>query len=124
MPTQEGGGCPFVPEEHRSDVEREIGRFSVLNLRMETLHRDVTDIKDGLRSLTAAVTKLALIEERQGQAAQSLERAFKTLEKLDARVGTLEAKIPITDRTNVWVERGVIAVIATVVTAIIAKVFV
>jgi len=94
----------------------------VLSLRLQTLHEDVNEIKLVLRDLTAAITKLALIEERQTQAAMSLERAFKTMEKLDNRVGSLESKIPISDQTNKWVERVLIAAAAVTAMFIISKV--
>lgn len=59
---------------------------AVQALRLETLHRDVSEIKSALNELTRAITKLALIEERQTQAAQSLDRAFAALERLEARI--------------------------------------
>ncbi len=64
-----------------------------------------------LRDLTQAITKLALIEERQGQTSQQVNRLFTVLEKFEARVSAMEKKIPLTDRTNVWVERFFSAVV-------------
>ena len=54
------------------------------------LHDDVTDMKSALKELATALTRFAVVEERQAQTAIALERAFKTLEKIEARVATQE----------------------------------
>lgn len=74
----------------------------------------LTSIEEALRTLTDQVGKLVLIEERQGRMYEAQERAFKALSSLDERVKALELAQPITARTNVWVERGLIAVAAAV----------
>lgn len=94
----------------------------LLSFRLQTLHEDVSDIKAVLRDLTSAITKLALIEERQAQTAASMERAFITMERLERRIGILENKIPITDQTNRWVERAVISAVAVAITFTLSKV--
>lgn len=72
-----------------SDADRDEMR-AVQSLRLETLHNDVQEIKSALGDLTRAVTKLALIEERQLQAAASLDRAFTALDRLEKRIQRLE----------------------------------
>lgn len=82
--------------------------------RLDSLHSDIGDMKSTMRELTAAVTRLALIEERQAQATQSLERAFKEIEKcwgrieandakVDARIDALEREQPLQKQTSQWV---------------------
>ena len=44
----------------------------VLNLQLKTLHEDVSEMKSVLKDLATAITKLALIEERQANAAAAL----------------------------------------------------
>ena len=83
--------------------------------KMEVLHEDVNDMKVVLKELTSAITKLAVVEERQAQTSQAVERAFKTLEKIESRLGVLEQQSQLTGRTNVWVERGVIGLATAVV---------
>lgn len=93
----------------------------VIAHKLESLHGDVGDMRTILRELTAAVTKLAVIEERQGQTSLALERAFKEIERcgsrhdvqhassiaelklLQARVAAIEVMAPATKQTNVWV---------------------
>lgn len=82
----------------------------------------MTSLEDALRALTQQVGRLVLIEERQSQTSASVERAFAEIKALDARmvadnkasdarIKALELAQPITNRTNVWVERAVIAIV-------------
>ncbi len=80
--------------------------YGVLEHRLATLHDDVTEIKTALRALSDAITKLALVEERQSRTAESLERAFKAIAKVEERLSVLEAAKPAYDRTNVWVDKA------------------
>lgn len=84
----------------------------VIAHKLESLHGDVGDMKQVLRDLTTAVTKLAIVEERQGQAAISLERAFKVLEKVEGRLDALERREPMNTQTSEWVTRAVFAAAA------------
>lgn len=87
----------------------------VIAHKLESLHGDVGDMKQVLRDLTTAVTKLAIVEERQGQAAISLERAFKVLEKVEGRLDALERREPMNTQASEWVTRAVFAAAAVAV---------
>lgn len=99
----------------------------VLSHRLETLHGDVGEIKSALRDLTQAVTRLALVEERQAQSSAALDRAFRALERveqrvaaveqqtpdrLDQRLAALEQQAPNATRAAAWVDRAVWAAAA------------
>ena len=83
----------------------------VLATRLEVLHQDVSEIKDALKSLSDAITKLALVEERQTETAKALERCFKGLEKLEERVAVLERASVNTSRTSHWVDKIVLGAV-------------
>lgn len=85
--------------------------FSVLAARLQSLHKDVGDIKSALSSLTEAITKLALIEERQTVTNNALERAFVALEKLEIRINTLEKEAPLHNRSNIWIDRIIMLIV-------------
>jgi hypothetical protein len=57
------------------------------------LRGDVGDLKAAMRDLATALTQIALVEERQAQAAAALERAFNAVGKVDARVTSLEGRV-------------------------------
>lgn len=85
--------------------------IALLSVKLETLHGDVAEIKGAMSELTTAIMKLALIEERLGVAANAQERAFSAISKLETRLSALEQKAPLNDKTNMWLDRGITAVI-------------
>ena len=91
----------------------------VLNERLNALHGDLSEVKSALAQLSAAITKLALVEERQSQTAAALERAFKTIDKIEQRVKTIEEANVTHKATSVWVDRGITAAFAIAATIIL-----
>lgn len=81
--------------------------IEVIAHKLETLHSDVREIEIILRELTAAITRLSLIEERQTQAAAALERSFVALDKLETRIASLEQLAPANRRIHIWIDRAV-----------------
>jgi hypothetical protein len=91
--------------ERRKDVKE----LTELTTKLLTLHNDVHEIKTALKELTSAITKLALIEERQTVTNASLERAFVAIDRIEIRLSEVEKLVPINSQARVWVERFVIA---------------
>ena len=96
--------------------------IQVIAVRLDNLHADVSGMRDVLKELASAVTKLAVIEERQGQAAQALERAFKVLEKVESRLDALEHSQPMQQQSTDWINRGMWAAVGVLALFIIKKV--
>ena len=92
-------------EERRRDM-REINE---LTSKLFSLHEDVSEIKGALRDLTSAITKLALIEERQTVTNAALERAFVAISRVEDRLAELERMTPINNQSRLWVERFILA---------------
>lgn len=92
-------------EERRRDM-REINE---LTSKLFSLHEDVSEIKGALRDLTSAITKLALIEERQTVTNAALERAFVAISRVEDRLAELERMTPINNQSRIWVERFILA---------------
>jgi len=93
----------------------------VLSARLGTLHEDVTEIKVALKALSDAITKLALVEERQVQTAAALERAFSALGKLENRMTALEMRCSEFSAAKIWVDRAVWATVAAAMTYVAKK---
>ena len=85
--------------------------LNVFSVKLDMLHSDVVDMKTALGELSKAITKLALVEERQAQTADALERAFKAIGKIEDRLSTLEQAAPKSKETSAWVDRFVFAVV-------------
>lgn len=88
--------------------------INVVITRLGLLSADVGELKETLREIASAVTRLALVEERQMQTNEALSRAFKQIDKLDLkltgieqRLGTLERMQPIQQQTSSWVMSAV-----------------
>ena len=88
--------------------------INVVITRLGILSDDVGELKETLRQIASAVTRLALVEERQMQTNEALSRAFKQIDKLDLkltgieqRLGTLERMQPLQQQTNGWVMTSV-----------------
>lgn len=87
---------------------------NVLAVKLDMLHSDVVDMKTALGELSKAITKLALVEERQSQTAEALERAFKAIGKIEDRLSALEQTAPKSKETSAWMDRFIIAIVVAV----------
>ena len=108
----------------------------VLATKIEGLAQDMSEMKHGITKMADALTKLAIVEERQTQTILAQERSFKALERveerqrthelvckdqdkevrqliadsnerLSARVGELEKAEPMQKQTGKWVMAAV-----------------
>ena len=102
--------------------------INVVITRLGLLSEDVGELKETLRQIASAVTRLALVEERQMQTNEALSRAFKQIDKLDLkltgieqRIGSLERMQPIQQQTNGWVLTAVWAAAGAAVMFIAKK---
>jgi hypothetical protein len=92
-----------------------------VHLQLAILNEDMRDIKSVLRDLSTALTKLALVEERQLNTSHTVERAFKEIQGLNARLSQLEIANPELRRTSGWVDKLVIAAVAALLTFLLTK---
>ena len=90
----------------------DVASDNVLTVKLEALHTDVTEVKSALNRLSDAITKLALIEERQAQTADALERAFRAIGKIEDRLTSMEKTYaeqkPQYTEVAKWVDRGLV----------------
>lgn len=121
----------------------ETSMLAVLDQKVSSLCNDFSDVRSSLKELTAAINRLALVEERQAQLTLTVERVFKALDrleqraekdrgeiridlgKLDTRVVNLEISEPMERQTSKWViaaATGLITLMATVIVPRLASV--
>jgi len=72
-------------------------KFSLLNHKVDVMNEVVTDMK------------------------AALERAFKTIENIDERVGQLEQHVPANKRVSVWLDRATWAGMGLLVMLLVKK---
>ena len=74
---------PTIPDSLVSKVDPVV---QFIAARLDAFNSDIQEIKGVQKEMAASFTKLIVIEERQTATMAGLERAFKTLEKLDAKL--------------------------------------
>ena len=123
----------------------------VLATKIEGLAQDMNEMKHGITKMADALTKLAIVEERQTQTILAQERAFKALERveerqrthelvckdqekglrqliadsnerLSIRVGELEKAEPMQAQTSKWVTAGVWGALALLASFIVPRI--
>ena len=84
--------------------------INVVITRLGILSDDVGDLKETLRQIATAVTRLALVEERQSQTNEALSRAFKQIDKVEIKLTSIEHRLvalerlqPQQQQTSAWV---------------------
>ena len=93
--------------------------------RLQSLHQDVNELKDSMREsmkeMPYAVTKLVLLEERNTQTVRLIERAMKELDdqktehnKLVDKVNNLAEQAPLNRQTNRMIDALIYAVVGGV----------
>jgi hypothetical protein len=98
--------------------------LDVVVVRLKAMHEDVDGIKSVLKDLTVAINRLALVEERQTQTANALERAFATMKEIEGRISKLELANVNTSRTSALMDKLMWGVIAAVGAAVLTLVLI
>mgnify|MGYP003420564586 FL=1 len=122
--------------EQTTNRRAEDKNVQVLATKIDGIAQDMSEMKHGITKMADALTKLAIVEERQTQTILAQERAFKALERveerqrlqellcrdhdkevrqliadsterLSARVGELEKEEPMQKQTGKWVMAAV-----------------
>ena len=137
--------------EQTTNRRAEDKNVQVLATKIEGLAQDMNEMKHGIAKMADALTKLAIVEERQTQIILAQEWAFKALERveerqrthelvckdqdkevrqliadsnerLSARVGELEKAEPMQAQTSKWVTAGVWGALALLASFIVPRV--
>ena len=125
--------------------------MQVLATKIEGLAQDMSEMKHGIAKMADALTKLAIVEERQTQTILAQERAFKALERveerqrqhelqcrdqekglrqliadsnerLSIRVAELEKAEPMQAQTSKWVTAGVWGALALLASFLVPRI--
>jgi hypothetical protein len=81
--------------------------MALLTHKVESLHEDMGEMKVVMRDVANALTKLALIDERQANMLEAQERIFNLIERLDNRVDNLEKEDGKQSLATGWVYAAV-----------------
>lgn len=95
--------------------------LDLLNHKFDNLNETVGDMKQSIKELTIAITKLTLIEERQLQTTQSIEKAFISISRIEDRLNKLEILTPANKKVNLWLDRASWAAMGLITMLVIKK---
>ena len=137
--------------EQKTNRRAEDKNVQFLATKIEGLAQDMNEMKHGIAKMADALTKLAIVEERQTQTILAQERAFKALERveerqrqhelqcrdqekvlrqliadsnerLSGRVAELEKAEPMQAQTSKWVTAGVWGALALLASFIVPRI--
>ena len=90
----------------------EAARIERLTHHMLSIRESVDDMKGAMKEMASAITRLALVEERQAAVSTTIERLVQSLEKVDGRLRRLEVAEPLQAKTSEWVQSALWALAA------------
>ena len=99
----------------------EVVRIDRLTHHIQRIREDQHAMRAAIERMSEAVTRLALVEERQAAASTAIERLVQSLEKLDERLRRLEVAEPMQAKATEWVQSAVWAAAAAAVMFMAAK---
>lgn len=79
-------------------------RIDRITHHIQRIREDQRAMRTAIERMSEAVTRLALVEERQSSASSAIERLAQTLEKLDERLRRLEVAEPMQAKATEWVQ--------------------
>lgn len=94
--------------------------LAVAIAKIESISGDMAEVKATMRELAAAVSKLAVIEERQTTTNGAIERAFKEIQSLVVRVSNLEQNQPIQQQSSAMIQAAAKYILVAVLGAVVA----
>jgi len=90
-------------------------RIERITHHIQRIREDQHAMRAAIERMSEAVTRLALVEERQTAASTAIDRLAQTLEKLDERLRRLEVAEPMQAKATEWVQAAVWAAAAATV---------
>lgn len=96
-------------------------RVERITHHIQRIREDQHAMRAAIERMSEAVTRLALVEERQAAASTAIERLVQSLERLDERLRRLEVADPMQTKAAEWVQSAVWAAAAAAVVFIAGK---
>ena len=100
----------------------DVVRVERITHHIQRIREDQHAMRAAIERMSEAVTRLALVEERQMAASSAIDRLAQTLEKLDERLRRLEVAEPMQVKASERVQAAVWAAAAAAVIYVAHKV--
>ena len=99
----------------------DVVRFERLTHHIQRIREDQHAMRAAIERMSEAVTRLALVEERQAAASTAIDHMAQVLEKLDERLRRLEVAEPMQAKVAEWVQSALWAAAAAAVMFVAGK---
>ena len=103
---------------HEADAVVRVERIAH---HIQRIREDQHAMRAAIERMSEAVTRLALVEERQAAASTAIERLAQSLERFEERLRRLELAEPLQAKATEWVQKAVWAAAAAAVMFIAGK---
>jgi len=90
----------------------EVVRTERITHHIQRIREDQHAMRAAIERMSEAVTRLALVEERQAAASNAIDRAAQAVEKMDERLRRLELAEPLQAKAAEWVQSALWAAAA------------
>lgn len=97
-------------------------RIERISHHIQRIREDQHAMRTAIERMSEAVTRLALIEERQTAASTAIDRLVQALERFDERLRRLEIAEPMQAKATEWVQAAIWAAAAATAMFIAGKV--
>jgi ElaB/YqjD/DUF883 family membrane-anchored ribosome-binding protein len=120
------GFTEFEPphKRRRADQDHASPAIDMLVHKVSRLSTDMTSVMTNMTQLTAGMTALIRIEERQQQIVERLSDGTEKMKQLDDRVRDVELAMPQLVETRKWVIGGVLAGVGMIGAALLKLVMI
>lgn len=94
--------------------------LAVAIAKIDSITSDLVELKSAMKEIASAVSRLAVVEERQTTTNESIGRAFKQIDALAVRVNGLEQSQPIQKQSSDAVQAAMKYILAIVLGAVVS----
>lgn len=105
-----------IAQEHDAVV-----RIDRITHHIQRIREDQHAMRAAIERMSEAVTRLALVEERQAAASSAIDRLAQSLERIDERLRRLEVADPMQTKAAEWVQSALWAAAAAAVMFVAGK---
>jgi len=86
-------------------------RLTTLEVKTGSIHQDMSEVKETLKEIAKSLNTLAVLEVKHANTAESLQRAFSEIGKVQKRCEEMEKKLPNLILASGWVFKAILGIL-------------
>lgn len=94
----------------------------LLTYRVDRVEETIDEIRDAIKSIDSSLQGFAMVQSQYAATRAVLKRASSSIEALEKRLQAVEMELPTLKLVRNWVIGGVLSVVGTVGSAVVALV--